>query len=1106
MVYPRVHRILRRIRLVIERHDSPLADGELLQQFAEHHDESAFRQLMNRHGSLVWGVCQRVLGQSADADDAFQATFLVLARKAGAVANRESLRSWLHGVAYRVARNAVRAKAVRRQREESVPVRQASDGVDELSWKEVRQVLDEELLRLPEKYRLPLLCCYLDGKTQDEAARELGWSVGVVRGRLDRGRERLRWRLTQRGITLASALAGTLAAQSLAQATVPARLLIPTTHAASLYAVRTATDVVSAPVAALAEGVLRSMSLTKIKLTATLTLSLCVLAASAGVIVRQVTAAREQPVAAEQEPPVQVAEAKAKPAELEQKVDVHGDPLPAGAIGRFGTTRLRAKRIAPLFFDNNDGVIITGGEAHVVQFWHPKTGKLVRSIDTQQDHVGQFALSSDRKTLAWRGADRVVYLMDTGTEKVIGRLANPKDQKAISLSSANVFSPDSRLLATKDHAQKIAVWDVAGRKQLWQWDNIGSWCAGDNLAFSPDSKRIAVSSDVGEIILLEAATGKRVRQFGSLSPHVSSVQISPDAKVVAAADWEGTIRVWDLESGKLRHELKGPKHGVYALAFAPDSQTLAAGGADHSLHLIDVATGKVRRIQGNKMYTYSLLFSRDGKTLAAGGYFANTIRLWDVATGKEVVPLRGHNACLLVTVFSPDGKLLASAGQDEVIRIWDVGTKKEVRQLHGCEKWVEDLAFSPDGKLLASASRDRVVRVWEVETGHVLRSFPNLQEAFNAVAFAPNGKFLASSGGKQAYVWDPISGKEIHKLEGHPVEPMCLAFSRDSRTLAAGGNDGSNKGYVILWDLSRPGSYRQLNVPDLCRSLAFSPNGKLLAIGEDRALDLWELATMKQCCCIPKGEAGVSQTAFSPDGRLLATSGYDNHVVALWDALSGKPRHILKGHQDGVRSVAFSPDGQTLITASYDTTALLWKVEAVDRTPRRADWKAQDLETFWSQLGGDDATQAYTAIGSLAATPGQSVAFLRKQIPRPQPEPDAKRIDQLIADLDGDDFATREKARRELERLGESVAARIRKELEGQISSLEQRRRLDRLLKTVTTLTPEQLRWLRAIQALEFIDTAEAKALLETLTREAPSPRGRQDARVTLSRLEKRSH
>jgi RNA polymerase sigma-70 factor (ECF subfamily) len=184
-------------------------DGRLLERFAHSRDEAAFSDLVQRHGPLVLGVCRRLLGHEQDAEDAFQATFLVLARKAAILGRRGSVAGYLYTVAYRLARRARAMAARRRFHERQVALMSpAADAAPE-AWSDLRPVLDEELSRLPEKYRLPLLLCDLEEKTYAQAARELGWPVGSMSKRLVRGRDLLRRRLARRGVTLAG---GALAA------------------------------------------------------------------------------------------------------------------------------------------------------------------------------------------------------------------------------------------------------------------------------------------------------------------------------------------------------------------------------------------------------------------------------------------------------------------------------------------------------------------------------------------------------------------------------------------------------------------------------------------------------------------------------------------------------------------------------------------------------------------------------------------------------------------------------------------------------------------------------------------------------------------------------
>jgi hypothetical protein len=342
----------------------------------------------------------------------------------------------------------------------------------------------------------------------------------------------------------------------------------------------------------------------------------------------------------------------------------------------------------------------------------------------------------------------------------------------------------------------------------------------------------------------------------------------------------------------------------------------------------------------------------------------------------------------------------------------------------------------------------------------------------------------------------------MHKLAGHHDGMygfLCLAFSPTGDMIAAGGNDGANKGYVRIWSLTRRGFFHHLPHEDLPRAIAFSPAGRHMAVGSHEGVHVWETATGKECRRIPRKGRAIWAVAFSPDGRCIAAA--DDRIVTIWDTTTDKPHQLLPGHRHWVCALAFSPDGRTLASSSEDTSVLLWKVNPLDRNARRAEWTASELEKRWDDLRGADATRAYTAMGAFASAPQQSVAFVSKQIPSPKPEPEPGHVERLIADLDNNDFTTRSKAETALEELGEPVEARIRKELSGRLGSLEQRRRLERVLEKITVLSPENLRWIRAIDTLEMLGTDEAKSALQTLHKQALPGRVRREAEASLTRL-----
>jgi RNA polymerase sigma factor (sigma-70 family) len=334
----RLHAVIGQLRRLIGRESGcKLTDAQLLDDFVGRRDEASFEVLVWRHGTMVLELCRRVLRDDHEAEDAFQATFLVFARKAGSIGKRESVGSWLYKVAYRVALRA-RGRAAHRSGDELPADLPAPQGPDDLLWRDLRPVLDEEIHRLPEKYRTPFVLCYLEGHTNEEAAEQIGCPKGTVLSRLARGRERLRCRLSRRGVTLSAAGLVTVLSQNAAPAAVPAALVSPTAQAALAFAAgKAANTLVPASVAALTEGVLRTMFLTKLKIALATLLAVVVIAPGAGLIAlgtqTEKPPARVSPPVAEKPAPILEEEVAdfTEPAEDERRVEQKPAREPARA-------------------------------------------------------------------------------------------------------------------------------------------------------------------------------------------------------------------------------------------------------------------------------------------------------------------------------------------------------------------------------------------------------------------------------------------------------------------------------------------------------------------------------------------------------------------------------------------------------------------------------------------------------------------------------------------------------------------------------------------------------------------------------------------------------
>jgi WD40 repeat protein len=627
------------------------------------------------------------------------------------------------------------------------------------------------------------------------------------------------------------------------------------------------------------------------------------------------------------------------------RLDLFGDPLPAAAVARMGTARLRHDyaqngRVLSAAFSPDGKTLVTGGGDHTVRLWEVETGK----------QLGRFA--------AEHAPDSVSFGPDKGSLLVV--------LKSMSLMR---------------HVVDVQVWDAATAKQRRSLTE--PWTCG-TAAISADHQRVAVTwADKNGIRVLEAATGKVLHTLAADNDPQDALVFSGDGQTLAAVgpSYKGGVTVWDVASGKKLCTLKTITH---KLVLSHDgTSVIAAHPTSHGLAVWDTGTGKELRQIGDKPLPAPadpkqpgkepkpdkggfsgegfaggggfgggqglagpigdpnvIALSPDGKTLACNagpGYWDSAIYLWDVATAKSLGKIETRDPAFRGLVFSPDGKTLLTwhAG---AVRLWDVAARREkfAAAAHCME--ISALAFSPDGKHVASGSFDASVRVWEVATGAEVHRLAGQrwlihENPVNTIAYAPDGKTLVAGvwGDRILHGWDPATGKAIPlKIGGHGGDVIYrdgrpalfhAEYSSDGKYLLTAGRDDTAR----LWDVKAGKEIRVWDklLPDEIATEPPSPwqftaEGNALLVGNRDAVQFQDPATGK---VLSKHSLPTQRKdrwmLLSPDGkRLLA---YDeNHRYELWDLPTGNRHHTLDLDWQQVSCLCFAPDGRSLAVGLRD--------------------------------------------------------------------------------------------------------------------------------------------------------------------------------------------
>jgi WD40 repeat protein len=503
------------------------------------------------------------------------------------------------------------------------------------------------------------------------------------------------------------------------------------------------------------------------------------------------------------------------------------------------------------------------------------------------------------------------------------------------------FSPDGKTMLTfaQNAEEPPRLWDPETGRELakMRWPKTHGRL--QTAIVSPDWKWVLTAGSDGHARQWRMDNGQEVHQYIGHKGSIGIARLSDDGRRVLTTGADGSARIWEADTGAQLAELRGHDGTVISGRFSANGKTVVTVGADQTARIWDAETGQPKRIlRGHNEAVINAVYLEKGRKLMTVG--ADSVRIWDLSDemvakelGPDPDPARRMAGLSMLARWTADVRLLMTPAEANSIRLWDAATGKALRTIADPQGTIADARLSSDGATVITATADGTVRLWNTTTGRSALEFtahrstvPKQASADLALVLSPDGRTAMTADDVQVLLWNTQDGSGVRRLTGHAGPIVRAEFSKDSRRVATASMDGTAR----IWQVDTGKELQVLSGhTDDVNSARFSPDGlSLLTASNDGTARIWALAGHAKLIHKLDGHGNhVGNASFSRDGRYVLTSG-DDGTARIWDARTGRERFTLRGHEDAVNFADFSFDGRTVVTASEDQTARLWDTDS----------------------------------------------------------------------------------------------------------------------------------------------------------------------------------